>query len=301
MATRLLGKRIITALLVLLVLVPASISYAQGRKVEKFIELAVRAKEKTETLINTTYANETAIETITGAGLYDELDANVTEFNKAVQNITNAQEIFQEDPEGAIANVTYALGIFREVFKAMNTILTMSGVQRGQLVDAQGLMQAMKRALDRIDRLEEIGELPIETSWLLGNATLYLNVTQALEWLQIGMVNQTAHNLTQANNLISQAHKTLKKTAAEMNTKRIQSYFRVIENLYSRLKQQVEKAIERDLDAETLNATLVTAIRPLIEHAQTLLDEEEYSEALEKLQEARDMLEQVEEDLKLLK
>lgn len=299
MTTRLAGKHVTTVLLILLVLVPTSVSYAQkqegkSQKVEKFIELAERAREKTQTLINITYASQSALDNITAAGLSGELEANVTLFNDAVQSITNAEEsLGKGDLEGATANVTFALEVFREVFKAEHTILRDSGVPRGQTVDAQGLIQAMERALERIERLEEIGDLPNETLWLLGNATLYLNIPQAMEWLQLGMVNETAHNLTQANQLIAQAHKTLKNASAEMNTKRIQNYFKVINNLLERLGRQIGK-----LENSTqVNATLIAA-DDLISEAQGLFDSEEYSEALEKLEDARGLLDTAEQQLK---
>ena len=166
MATRLHGKHIITVLLALLVLVPTSLSYAlneekEEKQIEKFIELAEKARDKTETLINITYANQTALDAIEAAGLDDELEANLTIFNKAVQNITNAEErLALGDLEGAMANATYALEALRDVFKSIHTILTDSGLAKGELIDAQGLLQAMKRALERISRLEEIPDLP---------------------------------------------------------------------------------------------------------------------------------------------
>jgi len=301
-AARLHGKHIITVLLALLVLVPASASYAQnqdgkGKQVEKFIELAERAKEKIELLINITYANATAIGTITDAGFFDELEANVTDFNDAAQNITNAYACLEQDPpnyEGATANITYAFGVFRDVFKAVKTILAESGVEKGQLLDGQGLIQAIERALERIEALEQIEELPVEVEWLLGNATLYLNVTKAIEWLQLGMVNQTAHNLTQANKLISEAHKALKKTAGEMNTNRIRNYFKVMSNFRERLSRQLGK-----LDDPSALEKALRDVDPLIGEAQGLFDGEQYQEALEKLEEARNALEEVEEGLKL--
>ena len=301
MAARLANKRIITVLLALLVLVPTSLSYAQNqegkdKQVENFIELAERAKEKTETLISITYANDTAITTITDAGFYDQLEANVTDFNDATENITNAYACLEKDPpdyEGATVNITYALGMFRDVFKAVNTILAESGVEKGQLVDAQGLIQAMTRALEKIEKLMEIGELSDEVEWLLGNATLYLDVTQAIEWLQLGMVNQTAHNLTAANKLISEAHKALKKTAAEMNTNRIRNYFKVMNNTRERLSKQVNKLN----DPSGLQQTL-SDVEDLIGQVQEAFDNEEYSEALGLLEDARALLEEVEQGLK---
>ena len=297
MAIRLHGKHIVTVLLALLVLVPASVSYAQnqegkGKKVEKFIELAEKARDKTETLINITYANTTAMQYIENEGLDEEFFANVSLFDDAVQNITYAREnLLQGDYESATANVTYALEALRDIYKAIHIILTDSGLAKGELIDAQGLIQAMKRALERIDRLEEVEDLPDEAFLLLEEARLYLNITAAIEDLQLGKVNQTAHNKTMANKLISEAHRTLKKTAAELNAKRIENYLKIIENLYDRLLRQVEKAIDQGLDAEDLIATLVDDIKPAIDLAEDLAG----------LEDARTLLEGVEQGLKDLR
>jgi len=302
LATGLTGKRIATVLLALFVLVPTSLSYAQNlegkeTKIQKFIELAERAMDKTETLINITYANTTAMDIITDAGFYDQFMDNVTLFDKAAQNVTNAQERLDVgDLEGAIANVTYALEVFRDVFKAIHFILCNSDLSKGELIDAQGLIQAMKRALERIDKLEEIGDLPDDALLLLEEARLYLNITAATEWLQLGLVNQTAHNLTDANKLIADAHKTLKNAAAEMNTNRIRAHLRVMTNFRERLGSQVDKLEEGQAKQDLLTDLGIAG--DLISQANGLLDGGEYSQALEKLQDAGALLDDVEQGLK---
>ena len=253
---------------------PTSVSYAENQRVEKLIELAGRAKEKTEILINMTYLNQTAMDAIEYEGLLGELEANVTLFNEAAYNITVYHDV---------ANLTLALGVFREVYKSVNRILAATPeVQRGQLVDAQGLLQAMTRALDRIERLREIGELPDEAI----EAMSYLNITQAILDLQDGMVEETVYNLTQANKLISEAHKALKKTAAEMNTHRIRNYVKVMNNFCERLGRQVEK-LEDSPKKEELQKTLGD-VADLVTGAETV----------DELEVARNMLEGVEQGLK---
>jgi len=293
------GKRVVTVLLVLLALVPTSLSYAQNlegkeAKIQKFIELAEKAMDKTETLINITYANTTAMLTIEVEGLLSEFKANVTLFNKAAQNVTNAQERLDAgDLDGAIGNVTYALEVFRDVFKAIHVILRDSGLAKGELIDAQGLIQAMKRALERIDKLREIGDLPDEVEWLLGNATQYLNITAAIEWLQLGLVNQTAHNMTAANKLIAEAHKALKKTAAEMNTNRIRAHIRVMMNFRERLNRQLDK-----IENKTQVETYLGWAGGNITDAEGSLSSGDYSEAIDSLEKAKENLDLAELQLK---
>ena len=288
MRTRFGNKGIAAVLLAMLILVPASASYAEkqeenDQRVEKLIELAERAKDKTQILINMTYLNTTAIQAIINVGLSGELEDNVTLFNEAAYNITNPDY-------HNVGNLTLALGVFRDVYKSINRILAATpGVQKGQLVDRQGLIQAMTRALDRIERLEEIENLPDATKWILGNATLYLNVTRAIELLQVGMAEEVTYNKTQANKLISLAHSTLQKKAAELKTQRIRSFFKVIENLYNRLDRQVDK-LEDGGDLKTMLGTASGHI----EIARSAEDEQ----ALGELVAARNILEEVEQGLK---
>ena len=265
----------------MLILVPVSVSYAGNQRVEKLVELAERAKEKTQILINMTCLNATAMDAIELAGFKDQLNDNVSVFDEAAYNITVYQDV---------ANLTLALGVFREVYKSINRILAATPeVQRGQLVDAQGLLQAMTRALDRIERLGEIGELPDEAVEALN----YLNVTQAILWLQEGRVEDVTENLTTANKLIADAHKALKDIAKEMNTNRIRAHIKVMTNFRERLYRQLDK-IE---DKTQVEAALGEA-GDHIADAEDFLGNGEYSNALDSLEDAKDDLNLAEQRLK---
>jgi len=299
---------LVLAVLMIAILVPFSvIAYAQRseeERAEKFVELAERAEEKVEDFIGLIYVNQTAIDTIKNANLKDELDANETLFETwGLGNLTAALDALKATPPnypGAIANASEALNIFREVFKALNTILAEAGVARGELVDAQGLIEAMERALQRIEKLREI--VPDEILPILKAAEAYLNVTAAREWLAEGRVNETAWNLTQANKLISLAHSSLKKKAGELNVKRIESYLNVIEKFYDRIERLVVKAVEKGLpEASTLEDQLETAVKPLLEDAKDAFKDGNYGEALAKLVDARNMLKEIERDLSELR
>lgn len=237
-------------------LIPLSaMVYAQSseeKRAEKFVELAERAREKVDNFIKIIYANDTAIDTITDAGLYDELDANKTLLFETwgLGNLTEAHEALKADPPdypGAIGNATEALSVFREVFKALNTILTEAGVARGQLIDAQGLIEAMKRALDRIERVRGVEGVPDEVLKILDSAEDYLDIETAIEWLSEGKINQTAWNLTQANRLISQASVSLKKAAGALNSERIRGFLTVITKFYNRTTRLVDRAVKQGL------------------------------------------------------
>lgn len=306
------GKQLIGLVLVAMLaatFVPFSTQvYAQDseeKRVEKFIELAERAGERVGNLIELIYSNETAIATIENVGLRDELEANKTLFeNWGLGNLTAAYNALDVgDLQGAVANATEALGIFREVFKALNNILEEAGLARGMLIDAQGLIEAMKRAIDRIERIREVAppEVLADISAILESAERYLNISAALIWLSQGRVNETAWNLTQANQLISLAYSSLKRKAGELNIKRIGSYLKVIGNLYDKNERLLDKALEKGLPGADALKTELESVKVLIDDAGDTFAAGDYSEAITKLVDARNMLKWIERELSELR
>ncbi len=234
----------------------AAIYYGQSEsdRAEKIVEVAENAGEKVENLIALVYVNDTAIDMIKTATLFDELEGNVTLFDYGTANVTAAYEALDaEDYEGAIANASQALEIFREVFRSINIILDYSDVQKGQLIDAQGLLVAMQRALDRIDRIRELlDEDATEALELLDNATIYLDIDTARLWLLDGKVTETAYNLTQANSLISEAHQFLKDQAEECNSWRINNYLGQMDRARERCRERGQNAGYEGVDVDSV-------------------------------------------------
>ena len=167
------SKGSIAVFFILLILLPAGVSYASDQErrtqIENLIELSQLTEEKTETLIDITYLTKTTIDAIVEAELKDELDAVVIEFNSAVPNIIGAQEsLANGDAEGAIASLLHTLEVFLGVNKEIDRILTESRVQTGEPVDPQDIIQAMKDALERIERLEETDPEETPSGGVLG-------------------------------------------------------------------------------------------------------------------------------------
>jgi len=270
----------------------------EERKAEKLIELADRAGQRVDNLIRLIFANATANETITNFGLMDDLIANVTLFKVGLGNLTKAYDALEaEDYQGAIANATDALRTFGEVFKALHIILDQSGVQKGRLIDAQGLIQAMKRALERIEKLREIlPEDAEEALDLLDTAEQYLNITAARAWLLEGRVNETAHNLTRANRLIAKAHKYVKRQASAMNALRIENFLRGAEHVQERIMERLELASRKGLNVtailESLGYANMTEFRQALHNmTETALERiQDIKEALEDLREIGETL-----------
>jgi hypothetical protein len=229
------------------------------------------------------YVNETALELIENATLLDELEGNVILFDEGAANVTAAYDALEaEDYEGAVANATQALEIFREVFKSINLILYESDVQKGQIIDGQGLLVAMQRALERIEWLRELlPEDATEALELLDNATIYLDVDTARLWLLDGNVTETAYNLTQAHHLISEAHQYLKTQAEQGNSMRIRNYLRSMERFRGRIGERLEFAGNEGVDIDAVmqslgydNATqFEKALQNMTENAQENMGE----------------------------
>jgi len=221
--------------------------------------------------------NKTAFDIIQ-ATFPDEWNGNVTLFDEGTANVTAAQYALEtEDYEGAIANATQALEIFREVLRSINTILEDSDVQRGQIIDGQGLLVAMQRALDRIDRIRELlNEDATKALELLDNATIYLDIDEARLWLLDGNVTETAYNLTQANRLISEAHHYLKDQAKESNSWRINNYICQMERAQERVRERYQYAGDEGIDVDSVLESLgyqnmnefIETIQGMTENAQ---------------------------------
>jgi tetratricopeptide (TPR) repeat protein len=276
---------ILATVIVLAAPVSAGMFHGQSAsvKAEKIVELADKAGQKVENLIALVYVNETVLEMIENATLLDELEGNVTLFDEGTANVTAAYDALEaEDYEGAVANATQALEIFREVFKSIHVILCNSDVQKGEIIDGQGLLVAMQRALERIEKLRELlPENATEALELLDNATIYLDVDTARLWLLDGKVSETAYNLTQANQLISEAHLYLKAQAEQGNLMRIRNYLRVMERIRGRIRERLELAANEGIDVDAVlqsfgyqNATeFEQALQNMTENAQKNMGE----------------------------
>lgn len=260
---------ILATLVVIAAPASAAMFYGQdpSARAEKIVEFADRAGQRVEDLIDLVYVNTTAIE---AAGLLDELEGNVTLFDEGVANVTAAQFALEaEDYEGAIGNATQALRIFREVFRSIHVILRDSGVQKGDIVDAPGLLVAMRRALERIEQLRELlPENATEALDLLDEAENYLDIDEARVWLQEGKVSETAHNLTQANQLISQVYQYLRDQAKRLNHWRINNYLHGIFRARERMRERFRSANNEGVDVDAVLESL--GYQNMTEFMQTL-------------------------------
>ncbi len=250
-------KRQLVALVMLISVIIASapasaILYGQAQiqatSAEELFDLAEKAEQQVKGLVDLVYANETALQKIEDMGLLDELESNVTLYNKGVEKLTAAYEALDfADYEGAVDYATEALSIFRDVFSSIHVILRAAGLQKGHLVDNQGLLEAMTRQLQRIDRLREIlpEYAPEDITQLLDDAEALLDVDTARTSLLEGKSTQVISTLQEAKQLITQVYEYLKELAEESNAWRIDGY---CERVRQRMRERFQQLNQIGID-----------------------------------------------------
>jgi hypothetical protein len=221
----------------------------QATPAEEMVAVADRAEQQVKNLIDLVYANETAVEKIEAAGLLDELAGNVTLYEEGVADLAAAHDALDaEGYEGAVDYATEALGVFREVFSSIHVILEAAGLQKGHLVDNQGLLEAMTRELQRIDRLREIlpEDAPEEITQLLDDAEALLDIDAARTLLLEGKETEVRSNLQEAKQLITQVYDYLKEQAEESNAWRIIGY---CERAQERIRERFREGNQTGIDS----------------------------------------------------
>jgi len=238
---------------VLMAAAPASaILYGQGQiqatPAEQVVELADRAEQQVKNLIDLVYANETALQQIENVGLLDELEGNVTLYDEGVGNLTAAYDALEiPDYEAAVDYLTEALRVFREVFSSIHVILEAAGLQKGHLVDNQGLLEAMTRELQRIDRLREVlpEDAPEDIKQLLDDAEALLDIDAARALLLEDKETEVISSLQEAKQLISQVYQYLKEQGEESDTWRIFGY---CERVQERIRERFRAGNQTGID-----------------------------------------------------
>ena len=123
----------------------------------RIVEVAEEASEKVGDLIVLIDTNDTAQDMIDDEGLTEAFECNVTLYGEGVKKVEDAGECLDiDDYEGAMANATEALSIFREVYRSINKILYDSGVKLGRFVDVKELEEAIERSQERVEELKEL-------------------------------------------------------------------------------------------------------------------------------------------------
>jgi len=237
---------------VAMITAPVSAIFGQGQvqatSAEKLVELAERAEQQVNNLIDLVYANETILDAIEAVGLLGELADNVTLYYEGVDNLTIAQETLSlEDYDGAVYYATEAFSIFREVFSSIYVILEDAGFHMGKIIDNQGLLEAITRQLQTIDRLRQLlpEDTPDEIVQLLDDAEALLDIEEAKALLLEGKATEVRDTLQEAKELISQVYVYLKEHAEGLNAWRIDGY---CERVRERIRERFRNGNQLGID-----------------------------------------------------
>jgi flagellin-specific chaperone FliS len=292
---------------VIMAAAPVSAIFGQGQiqatPAEELVEVADRAEQQVKNLIDLVYANETALQKIEDVGLIDELEGNVTLYDEGVGNLTAAHDALEiADYEGAVDYATEALSIFREVFSSIHMILEDAGLQKGHLVDNQGLLEAITRQLQRIDRLREIlpEDAPEEIKQLLDDAEALLDIDAARALLLEGKATEVRDTLQQAKELISQVYDYLKAEAEGLNTWRIDGY---CERVRERIRERFMNGNQSGIDfTDVLEALGYQSENQFMETLENMIQTakgktENFKNALQDLEEIGQMVQEMDQAL----
>lgn len=258
-------------------------------KANRIVEIAEEASQKVGDLIDLVYANATAISMIETAGLTEDFDGNVTLYDEGNETLKDANLALESDDyEGAIANATEALSIFREVYKSIQVILFNSDVKIGQLVDVDVLEETIKRSLGRIEELQALLKEETEVSIKLDAAKDLL--TEAQDEFLPDNVDGAKANLREANILISEVCQYLKEVAQELNPQRIRDYCDKAEPYRDRLRERCRQAGTEGFDVNGFLQTygyqneddFMARFQEMIENAK---EKEDIDDVLEDLEE----------------
>jgi flagellin-specific chaperone FliS len=306
---QLISKRHLVVLAMLLSIVimvsPVSAIFGQGQvqstSAEQLVETVGRAEKQVKNLIDLVYANETALDVIEDLGLIDELIGNRTLYDEGVENLITAQDALDlEDCEGAVDYATEALSIFREVFTSIHFVLKDAGLEQEQLVDNQGLLEAMTRQLQRIDRLRDLlpDEAPEEIIQLLDDAEALLDVEATRTLLLEGKATEVRGILQEAKELISQVYDYLKEQAEGLNAGRIDCY---CERVRERIRERFRNGNQLGIDfSDVLESLGYQSENQFMETLENMIrtaegNQANFQNALEDLNEIGEMVQEMDQ------
>ncbi|MCJ7721646.1 hypothetical protein MUO98_04490, partial [Candidatus Bathyarchaeota archaeon] len=210
-------------------------------RANRIVEIAEDASQNVVDLIDLVSANATAVEMIKTAGLTEDFAGNVTLYYEGNETVKKANVALEDgDYEGAIANATEALSIFREVYRSIHIILCNSDVKIGQFIDVDELEEAIDRSLERVEELKALisTDAPIYKKLINSEG----NLTKAMEFLLLGNVEDAKSSLREANILISEVCQYLKEVAQDLNPQRIRDYCDEAEQYRYRFRGSFEQA-----------------------------------------------------------
>jgi len=293
------------ALLVSVILLASPLMIVQGQTLtsptEKMVWLAENAAAHVQNIIDLINADDDALTNIDDAGLTEDYEANVTLYETdGLANLASAQEALADgDYEAASDYAVEALGVFREVYSSMHVILDKAGLQRDDLIENQGLLEAITRELQKVDRLREIlpDDTPQDILDSLDDAAGLLSEARTL--LLAGDVDAAKSAFLDAKELISEVYVYLKEQAVDYNSWRLYNY---CEQARERIRERFRYGRDEGVDfSGVLGSFGYQSEEQLMEAfqnwAQTAQGEQDFGDALRDCRELSQRVQQMEQAL----
>ena len=274
----------VASLMLLLISVGSVSAVLTGQSPEnranRIVEIAENAAEKVDALIERVEADPDGSELI---GTVEFL-GNVTLYDEGLENVSNANAALGiDDYDGAIANATEALNIFREVYISIQIMLSNYDIKIGPLIDVDELEEAIVRSLERVEELEALisSEAPIYEKLI----DVKGNLTLALSFLPDN-VEDAKSSLREANMLLSEISQYLKQVAQELNPQRIRDYCEDAYQYRERFREQFRGGWDEGFDVNGFLQTqgyqseddFMASFQEMIENAKGTEDIEDLEE-----------------------
>lgn len=289
---------------VMVVAAPAML-FVQGQieatPAEQLVELAERAGQHIQNLIDMVNADGEALAQIETVGLTEQFEGNVTLYEtEGLDNLAAAQEaLTNSEYEVAVDSAIEALRVFREVYSSIHVILEAADLQKGHLIENQGLVEAITRELQRIDHLREIlpADVPQEILDFLDDAEDSLNEARTL--LLDGDETAAKSAFLDAKESVSQVYKYLKAQAEESNTWRLFNY---CEGAQERIRERFRYGRDQGIDFTSVlqsygyqsESQFMETLQNMI---QTVQEEQNFGDALQNCEEISQTVQQMEQAL----
>jgi tetratricopeptide (TPR) repeat protein len=277
---------------------------------EQRAELTIRSAQialfKAESFINYT---KSALSKANATELAKEaLDSATALLNNAKALLEEARAYFDQGAyEDATLKAMEAMRLCREAYRTLHESLEEKGLvkpERPEMPEVQGrgILVAVNRSLERIERLEGLiwsKKVPQQIIDNLAEAEGLLNISSIQQLLVAGNVSEVARRLAEAEKLIGQAYGLFHSTAKAKVAERVEKYkSKVLEELEELGKAVNATALNEALrglglkNFEELKKLVEDRVNKAKENAKAGIEK-----ALRKLEEVRDKLKELRKSL----
>ncbi|MGB9960593.1 MAG: hypothetical protein ACPLKQ_08810 [Candidatus Bathyarchaeales archaeon] len=302
-----LRKSMVAATLMLASVMFASLSLmlvhgqVQAAPAEQLVALAEKAAQQVQNLIDIVKANDTALEKVGEVGLTSNLEGNVSLYeNDGLGYLAMAKDaLARRDYEAAVDYALDALKVFREVYSSIHVILEAAGLQKGHLIENQGLLEAITRELQRIERLKEILPESVPQEILDKLETAKELLIEAKTILLEGDADTARSLFLEARSKITEVYNYLKAEAEASNAWRLRSY---CERLQMRIQERFQYCHRNGIDVTGVLQSFgyqneAQYTETLQNRIQMAISEQNFGEAIQICQEVSQMVQQMEQAL----